>query len=106
VQPGWAPRVNLRTLDLRTPRACVLGQVFRARWWPLQSGYARAFSQVPALHPFILNTGVFAQTCYEPLWREAIRARVPAPVPLARRLLRFWRTRAIAALLLGRPAAA
>jgi len=73
-QPGWAPRIDLPTLDMGDCDHCVLGQVYRYYWIGVEKlglnlglheeishGFAQSQENV---YPHLL-----------PLWHEAIEAR-------------------------------
>ena len=40
-KPGWYKKVDLDTLDMESPYSCVLGQVFRSRFFRRDSGYIK-----------------------------------------------------------------
>lgn len=78
-QPGWAPRIDVPTLDINDEYHCVLGQVYKPGLH--QSGYAAGLNALNGTsvlntqaHGFnIDNPGDDARLL--PLWREAIEAR-------------------------------
>ena len=66
-KPGWAPRIDVPTLNLASPNQCVLAQLYGHGWSMVLSinhldyGFCTGdYSEFPRLLP---------------LWREAIEAR-------------------------------
>ncbi len=78
-QPGWAPRIDVPSLDISSGKFCILGQVYEPGVHP--NGYAAALHALNGTafldthaHGFnYVNAGDHARLL--PLWREAIEAR-------------------------------
>ena len=66
-QPGWAPRIDVPTLNLASPSQCILAQLYGPGW-----------SRVLGINHFDCGfcTGDYSEfPRLLPLWREAIEAR-------------------------------
>ena len=75
-QPGWAPRIDVTTLNMSGGRTCVLGQTYGHYWTGVDAlaiqGWRYGFSQL-ARDWMMGSIDTFHRLL--PLWREAIEAR-------------------------------
>jgi hypothetical protein len=78
-QPGWAARIDVTRLNLRSPHDCILGQLYAPtpwqRFWGDASGFARG-GRLLKLGYRQINLAVFACESMTDLWVEEIAARL------------------------------
>ena len=72
-QPGWAPRIDVPTLDISSPRYCVLGQTYPTLRSGIEALHLSPYQRVCS-HGFD-SDGYDQPQRLLPLWREAIEAR-------------------------------
>jgi len=78
-QPGWAARIDVTRLNLRSPVHCILGQLYAPtpwqRFWGDASGFARG-ARLLELGYRQINLAVFACESLTDLWVDEIAARL------------------------------
>lgn len=78
VRPGWASQIDLGRLDLGSCHACVLGQLFRPRWWQWrEDGWSRGRRALSRVDPDLYDP-VFACEVFREGWIAVIADRVIA----------------------------
>ena len=74
-QPGWAPRIDVPTLDMTSGFDCTLGQLYNGFWRGIDALSIKGWR-----HGFVTTATTQAAADEDhdrllPLWREAIEAR-------------------------------
>jgi len=79
-KPGWYKKVSTETLDLHSHHNCVLGQVFRPRFFAniRQSGYGRGYDFLSDKNSFHHPTAFCSNEPDRKFWIEEIEKRKAA----------------------------
>lgn len=78
-QPGWAARIDVGLLEMMSIDHCILGQLYRPRWWNVfaGSGWGRGRRHLEK-QGYAIEVGVFASPHCQDVWIAAIADRVVA----------------------------